>query len=107
MKSFTVKIAIILGALMLGTAVASAQDGASLYKMKCQVCHGPDGKANTVAGKKVEAKDFHSAEVAKLSEAEMFEVVKKGKGKMPSYDKKISDDEIRALVKYVRELSKS
>ena len=87
------------------TTCAYAQDdAAALYKSKCQVCHGPDGKGDTPAGKKVGAKDFHSPEVAKQSDNELFEITKKGKEKMPPYAGKLTDDQIKALIKYIRSL---
>jgi cytochrome c6 len=93
-------------ALAFGAATcAYAQDDvAALYKSKCQMCHGPDGKGDTPAGKKVGAKDFHSPEVAKMSDAELFGITKKGKEKMPAYDKKLTDDQIKSLIKYIRSL---
>src|SRR5689334_4919131 len=83
---------------------ARAQEAAELYKTKCQACHGADGKGDTAAGKKLGVKDFHSPEVAKMSDQELFDITKKGKEKMPSYDKKLTDDQIKELVKYVRTL---
>lgn len=102
MRLLTVVLA--AGITIAATAGACAQDVADLYKSKCQVCHGPDGKGDTAAGKKLGAKDFHSPEVAKMSDAELFEVTKNGKNKMPSYDKRLSDDQIKQLVKYIRTL---
>jgi mono/diheme cytochrome c family protein len=55
-------------------------------------------------GKKLGVKDFRSPEVSKLSDAELFDITKKGKNKMPSYDKKLTDDQIKDLVRYVRSL---
>src|SRR5215472_1589048 len=74
-------------------------DTAVLYKSKCSVCHGADGKGSTPAGQKLGAKDFHSPEVAKMSDAELIEAVKKGKGKMQGYEGKLTDDQIKALIK--------
>ncbi len=76
----------------------------SLYKAKCAMCHGPEGKGDTPMGKKLAVKDFHSPEVAKETATELFDITKKGKGKMPSYDKKLTDDQIKELVKYIRSL---
>ena len=78
--------------------------GADIFKGKCAMCHGADGKGDTPAGKKLGTKDFHSPEVAKLSDQEMFDITKKGKDKMPPYDGKLSDDQIKSLVKYIRQL---
>jgi mono/diheme cytochrome c family protein len=92
--------------LTIGTATLaySQDDVAALFKSKCQVCHGADGKAATPAGQKVGAKDFHSPEVAKLSDAELIASVEKGKEKMPAYQGKLSGDQITQLVKYLRTL---
>lgn len=90
--------------LTLGVAGAKAQDAADLYKSKCAACHGPDGKGDTAAGKKLGVKSFSSPEVAKMSDAELFDITKKGKEKMPSYDKKLTDDQIKELIKYIRSL---
>jgi mono/diheme cytochrome c family protein len=93
-------------ALAFGAATyAYAQDDpAALYKSKCQACHGADGKGETPAGKKIGVKDFHSPEVAKMSDVELFEITKKGKEKMPSYDKKLTDDQIKSLIKFIHSL---
>ena len=80
-----------------------ADDAEALYKSKCQVCHGADGKGRA-AGQKLGAKDFHSPEVQKQTDAELIELTKQGKGKMPAYDKKLTDDQIKQLIKYIRGL---
>ena len=82
---------------------AADQATADLYKAKCQSCHGADGKA-TAIGKKLGAKDFQDPDVAKLSEAEMANIVEQGKNKMPPYKGKLTDDQIKALVSYIKQL---
>lgn len=86
------------------TTAAAQDDAAALYKSRCQVCHGADGKGDTPAGKKLGVKDFHSPEVTKRSDAELVEAIKKGKGKMQGYEGKLTDDQIKSLVKYLRSL---
>ena len=83
---------------------AMADDAADIYKAKCQSCHGPDGKGDTAVGKKLGTRDFHSPEVAKETDQELFEITKNGKNKMPKYDGKLTDDQIKSLVKFVRSL---
>jgi len=102
MKLFKMGAVVLIA--VLGTCAFGQDDPGALYKSKCQVCHGADGKGDTPAGKKLGTKDFHSPEVAKMSDAELFEITKKGKDKMPSYDKKLTDDQIKALIKYIRSL---
>lgn len=92
-----------LAALLAAALPAAAEDAAALYKSKCQICHGADGKGSP-AGQKMGVKDFHSPDVAKQTDAELIKVTKEGKGKMPKYDGKLTDDQIKELVKYIRSL---
>jgi len=96
---------IIAGILVVSlSAPVFAEDAAALYKRKCAACHGPDGRGDTAAGRKLGVKDFHSAEVAKMTDAQLIEITTKGKEKMPGYDRKLTDDQIKELVKFIRSL---
>jgi len=77
----------------------------STYKAKCAACHGPDGSGDTAVGKKLGTHDFRSADVQKMSDAELTEIVAKGKNKMPAYEKSLKPDEIKGLVAYLRSLA--
>jgi cytochrome c6 len=96
-------------ALSLGlwTKPAAAQDAASTYKTKCAMCHGTDGKGDTPAGKKMGAHDFSSDEVQQQSDADLAQVISKGKNKMPAYESKLKPGEVKDLVAYIRKLGKS
>lgn len=85
------------------SAPAVAEDAAALYKAKCQVCHGADGKG-TAAGQKMGVRDFHAPEVAKQSDAELIKITNEGKNKMPKFAGKLTDDQVKELVKYIRSL---
>ena len=85
------------------SALAADSKTVDLYKSKCQGCHGADGKA-TAIGKKLGAKDFQDPEIAKMSEEELAKVTATGKNKMPAYKGKLTDDQINALAKYIKEL---
>ncbi len=64
MKRKLLSVLVVLGFMMAARpALALADDAEALYKSKCQVCHGPDGKGSA-AGQKLGVKDFHSPEVA-------------------------------------------
>ena len=80
---------------------AFADDAAATYKAKCAMCHGPEGK-----GGKMGTRDFASPEVKAETDAQLTEIITKGKGKMPAYSGKLKDDEIKGLVTYVRSLAK-
>jgi mono/diheme cytochrome c family protein len=93
---------VVLGFMMVARP-AMADDTEALYKSKCQVCHGADGKGSP-AGQKLGVRDFHSPEVAKEGDADLIKITKDGKGKMPKFDGKLTDDQIKSLIKYIRSL---
>lgn len=85
---------------------AAGDDGERTFSSKCSICHGADGSANTAFGKKQKLRDLHSADVQKQTDAQLAEIIAKGKGKMQAYEGKLTTDEIKRLVAYVRELAK-
>jgi len=97
-------------ALLLMLAIAfimsspAAGQTADIYKAKCAACHGADGKGDTPIGRKMGVKPFSTPEVARNSDQTWFEITKNGKGKMPGYNGKLTDDQIKDLVKYLRGL---
>ena len=92
-------------ALPSGTSAAGSK-GAELFKSKCASCHGPDAKGQTPMGKMMKIKDLTSEEVQKQSDAELHEIIAKGKKPMPEYGSKLKKEEIDELVAYLRELGK-
>ena len=98
--------ALVIGLITFLPSYLAAQDAAALYKTKCQACHAADGTGSTPMGKKLAARDFHAAEVQKMTDAELTDIIAKGKEKMPAYKGKLTDDQIKQLVAYVRELGK-
>jgi mono/diheme cytochrome c family protein len=95
------------GVLFLIAAPLRAQDAPALYKSKCAACHGPDGAGNVPTGKSLGVTDLTSADVQKQTDAQLIDSIASGKGKkMPAYKGKITDDQIKGLVGYIRELAK-
>jgi mono/diheme cytochrome c family protein len=81
-------------------------DGAATFKAKCAMCHGPDGAGQTPTGKVMKVRDLRTAEVQKMSDADLVKVVTDGKGKMPAYKGKLPDADITAVVGFIRTLKK-
>lgn len=81
-------------------------DGAAIFKSKCAMCHGPDGAGQTTMGKNLKLKDLRSAEVQKLTDAQLRTMISDGKGKMPAYKAKLSATDIDALVGFIRSIKK-
>jgi mono/diheme cytochrome c family protein len=49
---------------------------------------------------------FNRPDVVKMSDDELITITKKGKGKMPAFHGKLTDDQIKDLVAYIRTLQK-
>ena len=94
-----------VAAVVMFSSAAHADDVATIYKTKCAMCHGPDGKGDTPAGKAMHVNDLSSADVQKLSDSDLGAVISSGKGKMPSY-KTLTPDQVKDLVGFVRSLGK-
>ncbi|MGH9603389.1 MAG: c-type cytochrome [Terriglobales bacterium] len=104
MKRVLVGIILMAGLIVL-TGSAGADDTAPVYKAKCLSCHAADG-TGTPIGKKMGARDFHDPEVAKQTDQQLNDAIVKGKKKMPKYEGKLTADQIKQLVTYVRDLGK-
>jgi len=90
---------------------ASAADVKENWEKGCAKCHGPDGKGDTKMGKKLEIKDFTDAKYQdSLKDEAMLKAIKEGvkdgdKVRMKAAEG-LSDDEMKALVAYVRKFKK-
>lgn len=99
--------ALLSAALLCSAAPAWSQnDAASLYKSKCAGCHAADGTGNTAAGKSLKVRDLHSADVQKQTDAQLTDIITAGKSPMPAYKDKLTGDQIKQLVAYIRDLGK-
>lgn len=101
MKFYRLIIVAIMATALTGSMMA--QSAADIYKSKCQGCHGPNGKASAI-GKKLGAKDFQDPDVQKMSRSDVIKVTSEGKNKMPAYQGRLTDDQIKELAKYIKEL---
>jgi len=83
----------------------SARSAAELYAKICASCHARDGRAKTLKGKLKHARNLTDSEwQTRVSDERIFNSIMNGKGKMPAYGKKISEQEIDSLAAYVRAL---
>ena len=104
MKATRLVLLIAIVAMVFAPLAAFAADGAAVYKAKCASCHGPDGKGETSIGKSMKLRGLGSADIQKITDADLTKVISDGKGKMPAYKGKLSADEIKALIAYIRTL---
>jgi mono/diheme cytochrome c family protein len=89
-----------------------AADAKANWDNNCAQCHGKNGGADTKMGKALNAKDLTDPKVqTAFSDAKATESIKNGvkeggKTTMKAFGGKLTDDEIKALVAYVRTLKK-
>jgi mono/diheme cytochrome c family protein len=83
-----------------------AQKGKAIFQEQCAGCHGADAKAQTDMGKKVKAADLTASAVQEQSDSKLEKTIKSGKAKMPSFNGKLSDDDIGSVVAYIRQVGK-
>jgi len=98
----------VLAATALVATGALANDvkaGKEVYDKSCKSCHGPDGAPVAAIAKmmKVEMKDLKSAEVQKMSDADMKTAITDGKGKMKPI-KTVTGKSLDDVVAYVKTL---
>lgn len=112
MKRLLAITALTLGCIPLVHAGGAAQ-GEQLYKVYCVQCHGISGHGDgvNVPALSVQPRNHHdTAEMMARSDEELFKAVKEG-GKsinksnlMPAWGGNLDDNEIHALVSYMRGL---
>jgi len=81
--------------------------GKELFEKNCAKCHGSDGEAKTFRGKFTHARNLTTADFqSNTSDEQIADAIRTGPKAMPSFEKKLSADEINALVQYVRTFKK-
>lgn len=82
-----------------------------IYKFDCAVCHGEtgNGKTDLATSMNLTLNDWTDpATLNGKSDEELFKIIRAGKDKMPPEEgARAKDDEIRGLVKYIRNFSKN
>src|ERR1043166_1951765 len=98
--------------LFIFATSARAGDAKANWDANCAQCHGKDGKADTKMGKTLNAKDLTDSKAqASFTDAQAAEAIKNGEKKngtqrIKAFGGKLSDDDIKQLVAYVRTLKK-
>lgn len=98
--------------ILLSTTASSGfgqpanNSAAGLYETNCVACHAQDGRGSAV-GKSLHAADFHSAQIQQQSDSQLAGVISAGRGNMPAFGTRLTNDQIDALVAYIRSVGKS
>jgi len=94
--------------VLLGSAVCASADeaGKKVYQRDCQSCHGPDGAGNPQLAKalQVAIPPVTGVALKQKDNAEILHIIAEGKGKMPGFTKKLSAEEQRQVLEYMKTL---
>jgi mono/diheme cytochrome c family protein len=105
-------VSLVITLLVASTISLRAADGKALWAANCTPCHGASGKGDTKMGQTLGAMDLTDAsKQGSFSDAQAASAIKNGikqngKTTMKAFGGKLSDDDIKALVAYVRTLKK-
>jgi mono/diheme cytochrome c family protein len=86
---------------------AAVDPGAELYAKHCANCHGAEGAGDGMLGSalKPPPTDLTDAEtMAALTDEALLKAMAEGKGMMPGLGSAVSEEELKALLAYVRTL---
>src|SRR6184192_941854 len=101
------RIALLIAMMLAPATFADAgPDGTAIFKSKCALCHGRDGKGQTPTGKSLHLKDLGSDEVQKMKNDEMQKIIEDGKGSMPAFKSTLDQESIDAVIAFIRKLKK-
>jgi mono/diheme cytochrome c family protein len=105
-------VSIVISLLAASAMSVRAADAKANWDANCAQCHGKNGGADTKIGKTLNAKDLTDPKVqAAFTDAKATQSIKEGvkengKTTMKAFGGKLTDDEVKALVAYVRTLKK-
>lgn len=87
---------------------ASTKAGQMLYTKNCASCHGKTGLGDGVKARSLKdfPGDFSKSDFQKETDGDLFYKSKIGRGEMPKYEGKLSDDDIWNIVNFMRTLKK-
>ena len=86
----------------------SLQNGKMLYNRNCASCHGKKGLGDGPKARMLDtfSGDFSGDFYQNQTDGEHFYKTKYGRGEMPAYEGKISDEDIWHMVNYMRTFDK-
>ncbi len=94
---------VLAAVLAVASSICFAQDGAAVYKSKCQMCHGASGTPSPAMAKMMGIKPTSDPAMQALSAAQVASTVTNGKGKMKAISG-LSDDEVKAVSAFFKTL---
>jgi mono/diheme cytochrome c family protein len=103
LTGFVATLMLLPTSIVRANPVPDSAASSATFRTKCAMCHGQDGGGSEV-GKSMNVPDLRSPVVQKLPDAQLAQIISDGKGGMPQFKNSLSEDQIHALVTYVRSL---
>ena len=100
-------LALMTTACAFGVQPVARADAKVLFTTHCMSCHGPDGKARTPVARKLGVKDLTESKTTDEDiERQILEGTKdkQGNQRMPPFKQKLSADDVKLLVGWVKSL---
>lgn len=104
LRAFSIFAGMILLVIAVGFRAEEKPDGAAIYKQRCSMCHNVDGKGFSA----LKTPDFTDPKWQdSITDKDMAEVIKNGKKgtAMPAFAEKLKEEEIQAVIAYIRSLN--
>lgn len=109
----SVTTALVAGLIAAAPITLQAADAQEHWTTNCAKCHGPDGAGKTPVGRMLKLKDYTDPAVqAAMTDEDMARTIKEGtksaagKQIMPAFADKIPEEDLPALIAFVRSLKK-
>lgn len=100
-------VVLILPLLAAGNARAE-MDAATLWKKKCQTCHGVDGAGSVVMARSLDVQeaslDITRDEIREKSDEEIIKIIRDGRWKMPGFSNQLTRKKETKILDYFRQL---
>jgi mono/diheme cytochrome c family protein len=93
----SIKTGLLLAVLLSSAFIKQGKtppEGRSIYERNCVLCHGSDGTKGLLGAKNLQQ--------SKLSDSEYLLVVSNGRKIMPAWKKRLTGEEIKEVVKYIK-----
>ncbi|TVR78595.1 MAG: cytochrome c [Chitinophagaceae bacterium] len=74
----------------------SVGSGKALFEQNCAKCHGLDGTKGKFGAKNLQK--------SALTDGQYLRIIQKGKGIIPSWEKKLNADQIKDIISYIKTL---
>lgn len=94
--SFFAIVTVVIGSSFRTIAEQPPVTGDVLYRKTCRMCHGNNGAKGMFGAKNLK--------ISTLETAAIMQQVREGKGNMPSFKNRFSEEELVVLAGYVKSL---